>query len=479
MVALLVLLALAGTGAAHGSGLAIPEQGAAALSMSAAMTARSQDLSAIFYNPAGLDYVEGTEGYLGITPILPAHTFLAGGNSLDAESQIFLPPQLYVARRMSKSMVAGLGVFAPFGLGTDWEKTWNGRYTATNAAVQCFHLNPTLAYQISDKITLGVGASYVYSTAVIEKMADAGLQLFGAQRQFDAAMQAANPAHIPIANPALVANPTYDSAFKLDGSGSGFGFNLGLMVRPMPGLQLGASYRAATELEYDGDATFKHSTATVTLPNPGAPGTTMTVPANAALAARMPAKQNGTATLNLPWMLNLGAMYEISPRWDASVDLDLVGWSVYEELAVDFEDDLPLDKQVIEKNWENTFVGRLGTSYDATDALTVRGGVLYDQSPVPDGTYDGQLPCSDRIGVSLGAGYSFGQITLDAGYMYLSFADRAKDNLVGYSDANGDGLVNAVDQATLNALAGGAYPVANGDFENSAHLLSLAVRYAF
>jgi long-chain fatty acid transport protein len=463
MIMLLMCLTLAVSGTVYASGLAIPEQGAAAMSMSAAMTARSEDLSAIFYNPAGLDYVDDTEVSLGIIPITPGHSFSGSGGSLDAEGQTFFPPQLYGAKRINEKLVIGLGVYAPFGLGTDWGTTWDGRYVSTNAAIQCVNVNPSLSYQLNEMISLGAGLSYIHSSAVIEKMTDTGLSLYST-------VAASNPA---AADPTWAGNKALDSQFKLDGTGSGFGFNIGALVRPMPKLQLGISYRGATELEYDGDATFKHAAALKSIPlGPG-------VTAHDAISAKMPAKQGGTATLNLPWMLNLGAMYEISSKWDASVDLDMVGWSVYEELAVDFEDNLPMDKQVLDKDWENTFVFRLGTSYDATDVLTVRGGFLYDQSPIPDATFDCQLPGSDRIGLSLGAGYCFGNIMVDAGYMFLSFADRTKDNLVGYQDANADGSVDGVDQATLNAISGGSYPVGNGDYESYANLVAVSVSYVF
>ena len=57
-VQVLLLIMMFSASVVFASGLSIPEQGAAAMGMSAAMTARSEDLSAIFYNPAGIDYVE-------------------------------------------------------------------------------------------------------------------------------------------------------------------------------------------------------------------------------------------------------------------------------------------------------------------------------------------------------------------------------------------------------------------------------------
>lgn len=451
-------------GAAWGSGLAIPEQGAAAMGMSAAMTGRSEDLSSIFYNPAGIEYVDDTEVFAGITPIRPGHEFTGAGGSLDADSKFFFPPQLYAARRLDDGIVAGIGVYAPFGLGTDWEKTWNGRYTSTEAEIQAVYVNPTVSLVMNRLVTVGLGVSYVYSTATIEKMVDTGLAIYS---QGGGVAQLAG----------LIANTAYDSRFKLDGTGSGYGYNLGAIIHVKRGMQLGISYRSATDIDYEGDATFVHKDALKQLML--APG----MSAYNAIVARMPLKQDGKATLHLPWMLNIGGMYDITWAWDVSADVDIVGWSVYDNLTIDYADNLPADKTTIPKDWKNSFVLRLGSSYDLTNMITGRAGILYDTTPVPDATFDGQLPDNDRIGLSLGAGYTIGNISFDASYMYLHFSDRTKDNLVGYMDVDGDGAVTAADQGmldgALSAQSRGPYPVGNGDYKSNAHLFSVSASYRF
>ena len=149
VITVLFVLMLCLAGNVWASGLAIPEQGAAAMGMSAAMTARSEDLSSIFYNPAGIDYVEKFEVLVGLTPIIPKHKYTPFReetqyfNSCESESNVFLPPQLYAAYRAGQNLVLGLGVYAPFGLGTEWDKKWDGRYTSTFAEIQTIYINPT------------------------------------------------------------------------------------------------------------------------------------------------------------------------------------------------------------------------------------------------------------------------------------------------------------------------------------------------
>ena len=198
------------------SGLAIPEQGAAAMGMSAAMTARSEDLSAIFYNPAGMDYVENTEFYIGLTPIIPSNKFEAPGVSKDAEKMMFPIPQIYAARRVHEKMVVGLGIYVPFGLGTDWGTTWNGRYTATKAELSAIYINPTVSYQVNDMVSVGLGVSYIHSNANIEKMNDTGLMAYSLSPDTLSA--------------AMIGKTENDTEFSMDGSGSGFNFNIGTIT---------------------------------------------------------------------------------------------------------------------------------------------------------------------------------------------------------------------------------------------------------
>jgi len=449
MLVMFILMLCAG-GTVWASGLAIPEQGAAALGYAASMTARSEELSAMYYNPAGLMYVTGKELYLGITPIMPYHKYMTHESSVEANKQTFLPPQGFAAMRMGQNLVVGIGVFAPFGLGTDWDTDWAGRYTATFAEVATIHIQPTVAYQVNDKVSIGVGVAYVTSSATMEKMIDFGSGI------------GQGP------------NPILDSESSMDGSGSAVAFNVGIQAKASEQMTLGASYQSAYDIKYEGTATFTHSNNLKAIPYPSVPGSP--IPAGTPMydvaLMKMPAKQDGSASMNMPWVLNLGMKYDFTPRFDTSFDINVVGWSVYKELEVDFDTDVPEDK-IIPKNWDDSVVLRLASSYDMSDSWILRGGLLYDKNPVPDDTFDAQLPDANRIGLSVGTGYSFGRIRIDAGYLFLHFSDREKDNAVGFdTDTTGDGDVNIYD------LPAG-YPVGNGGYRSRANMLSVAATYSF
>lgn len=434
--------------------------------VSASMTARSQDLSAIFYNPAGLDYVQGTEVFLGLTPITPIHKFESTGVSIDANKKTFIPPQVYFAHRSNSKVVWGVGIYSPFGLGTDWGNTWNGRYTSTYADIVTAYFNPSAAIQLNKMVTFGLGFSFVYSSANIRKMVDTGLQLYSTLK-----------------NPAVISNTVYDTQFSLDGEGGGFNYDLGLLLKPSDKMQFGVSYRAKTDLKYKDGKAYFYLPETVSSDK-----TTNTLLLNA-LRASLPYSQSGKTTLHLPSMLDFGLLCKFTDSWDASFDVNLVGWSSYDQLVVDLSKQLPAAQIVQDKDWKNTQTYRLGTSYDWNNSLVLRGGLLFDQNPVPDATFDAQLPDANRTGFSAGFGYTVSGVTFDFSYMFLKFANRDKNDFVGYTDVTDtfpptakskpNGIVDAADQSMLNSMIKSTYPVANGTYKSTANLFSVSASYKF
>lgn len=444
---ILLLLAIIGSaGGAYAAGLSIPEQGAASMGLSAAVTARSQDLSSIFYNIAGIDYVEKNELFIGVTPIRPVHKLESDDVSKEATQKTYLPPQFYFAHRINPSTVFGFGVYSPFGLGTDWGQSWIGRYTSTYAEVQAVYITPGASVKLTDWLSVGAGLSVVYSSAVIEKMVDSGLKMYP-QTQ----------------NDATIASTSYDSEFRLDGEGGGISWNAGVLLRPSNRVQFGVSYRARTDIDYEGEVEFTHQEDLA-----------------AVLNASMPSTQDGSTTLHLPSTLSAGVLYNLTERWDTSFDVNYVRWSSYDKLVITLDKELPAKQMTQAKDWDDTYTFRLGTSYDLSERTVLRGGLMYDQAPVPDNTFDAQLPDADRIGGSIGLGYQVGVVTLDFSYLFLKFADHDKKNFVGYSDVTKDGVVDAADENTLKALRGGAaYPVGSGTYKSYVNLLAVSASFKF
>ncbi len=407
------------------------------------MTARSEDLSAIFYNPAGIAYVEHSVWSCGLAGMKSQHTFEGQGSLTESRRKIFFPYYFYTARRINEKTVLGMGVYTPFGVGTEWGRTWNGRYVSSYGTLSTLFYNPVISCKINDMITIGCGASYVTSAARIESMVDSGFHLY----------------HYGFADSSKIAQPAMDTVFSMKGRGSGASINGGVLMRFGEKIRLGASFRTVTNIRYKGTASFTHAETPYTV----------------LLGLIMPLSQKGKTDIRLPWMLNIGAYYHMSEAWDASLDVHYLGWSVFDKLDIDLLKDMPSDVISMNKAWKDSQAIRFGSSCRVNEFFIVKGGIFYDHSPVPDVTFDALIPDADRLGLSFGAGYTRGAMSVDAGFLIEKLFGRTKDNEVGFQDINGDGVTDREDQKMLDGFTGG-YPAGNGGYSSSENLVSLSWR---
>ncbi len=405
-----------------GSGFSIYEQGAKATAMSGAFIAQANDVSALFFNPAGLTSLTSNQISLGTTIIMPSASFLGPAN-LDenlytaAKDLVFPPSHLYAAYRLNEKLTLGFGFYTMFGLGSEWPGDWAGRELATTSDVQTFTLNPVLAGKVSDNLSVSIGLSYVYGTVTLEKSIYAGYAL-----------------------------DTYVES-KLVASGYGLGFNLGIQYKPFDRVTMGFVYRTNTELKFnDGEATF----ALPVLQNEAA---------NQLLAAYFP-KTTGRSALTLPDLTGFGLAFDLADNVTFEADYVKLGWSSYDKLIVNFEDPVAGSTQTVsEKNYKDTYSLRAGVEYRFDEQLAFRAGVMRDYHAVPDKYLEPSLPEGDRTLVSLGVGYKIDNYTIDAFAMFLNQDER---------------------KITTSELevSGNPYPF-NGTYNAVANLFGLTVGYSF
>ncbi len=158
---------------AFGSGFSVYEHGAKAAAMGGAFIAQANDVTSVFFNPAGITALKGTQFGLGITVIMPKFGF-AGPNPMttetDAEAATFPVPHLYATHQFNDQWSAGLGVYALFGLGSEWPGDWVGRELAVKSDIQTIFINPVVAYKPVDNFSVSVGFSYVTSSIELIKI---------------------------------------------------------------------------------------------------------------------------------------------------------------------------------------------------------------------------------------------------------------------------------------------------------------------
>lgn len=381
-----ILLVVCAVGPILAGGFQLNEHGSRAMAMGGAWAARAYDGSAIFFNPAGLAFQQGTHLLLGTTLITPAVTFYGptvsgfpSGQKWELESQLFTPINFYATTALSDDIVVGLGVYNPYGLGTEWPDKWAGSTITQKVDLQTFYISPTISYRISDVLSVGVGFNFVTGSAEIHRYVD----------NFDPAGQV-----------------------SIEATGMGYSFNVGVMYKPTDRMSLGASYRSSAKITPTGTATFTPSRSVY------------------------PAGDVETA-MELPSTGFLGVAYRLLDDLEVEVDYQYVGWSSYNELAFTFKKDG--SRVVSPKDYEDTFILRAGAEY-TMGALQLRAGYLFDNNPVPDSKVEPLLPDADRNGLNLGFGYALTEaLTIDISYLYLKFDERKASG----TDIGFDGVYQA------------------------------------
>jgi long-chain fatty acid transport protein len=374
LAALLVML-LVPVSQVQAGGFSIYEQGARAMGRASAFVAMPSDPSAIFYNPAGLTLLDGTQIYVGGTIIMPTGEFdgtspLGAAATGTMKDQLFIPPNLYISHRLNDKIVLGLGVHTPFGLGTAWKDpaTWAGRWVSVDSEIQMFGINPTVAMQVNDKLAVGAGLDVRFSSVRVEQ-------------------------YVPYPSP-----PPFDAAtLKLESDmNNAIGFNFGLLYALSEKMNLGLAYRSGIELKYTGEAVIT------------------------SLLSQPEVTADVETAINYPAVFTAGVAYKLKDNLLVEGDLQYWFWSAFEELSIS---GLPTGDVTIDENYDNSFELRLGLEWWKSETMALRAGFVHDQSPVPKASISPMLPDADRNGITGGVGLKFGSMTVDAAFMYLVFAD--------------------------------------------------------
>jgi long-chain fatty acid transport protein len=233
--------------------------------------------------------------------------------------------------------------------------------------------------------------------------------------------------------------PSGINLFKvhLEGDGTAWGYNFGLLVTPSKQLKIGFSYRSPFTLDIkDGDVNLSDNTVVQ-------------------LAGPFPAVSKASTSIRMPATAALGLAY-ICGKLTIEADADWTMWSSFDELAI-INQNSPALSSTTPKRWKDVVAFRLGGEYRVTKPLALRLGFAYDPSPVPQATMGPELPDADRLNYMAGAGYKFGNWTIDAAYMYVDKKSRTVNNL------NQNGPLTGF----------------NGTWDGDAHLVALDIGYRF
>ncbi|WP_018988346.1 OmpP1/FadL family transporter [Aromatoleum toluclasticum] len=381
------LLAL-GSGTASAAGFQLLEQNASGIGNAyAGSAAVAENASTIFFNPAGMTQLQAREISLGVAAVRPSFEFknrgsvggALSGNGDDAGDWAAIP-NAYLSWALNKDLYLGVGIGAPFGLVTDYGGKWVGAAQATKFEIETININPSLAYRVNDKVSLGIGLNWQRMDAQYERV-------------------------VGIAPGALSA-----STAKLDVDNDAWGWNVGALFTLSPSTKVGVSYRSKVEHKLKGDVKVSGPSALL----------------NAA------GSSDSDVDVDLPDTFIVSTTQKLSDRWEMLGDLSWTGWSSIKKVDIERTSG-PLNGQIaqtLHTEFKDTWRVALGANYKLDDAWKLKFGIAFDQTPVRDKQRRlVSLPDNDRTWFSAGAQWKVSKTnTLDLGAAYLYVPKTKIDN---------------------------------------------------
>lgn len=367
-----VLLAMS-TSTALAGGFAIREQSAESQGLSfAGAAAGTNGLSAMYWNPATISRHNG-QGFVSESNaalILP-YSQSGDGGALPGVPAVPLEdsgnigvtafvPSSYWVYGVNDKLTLGGSFNAPFGLSTDSD-TWVGSPHGNKSSVATYNLNVNAAYEITDGVTFAAGVQ-------------------GELMQ------------VKLTSDSFLDSPI----FAGEADDIALGFTLGLLFEPMDGTSIGLGFRSSMKHGLKGEGNY--------------------------IGLGIGTDYDINADFATPEIVTLGISQAVTDQLTLKAGVEWTNWSRFKSLDVAFEG-TPVVLSTTE-NWNDGWYFSLGGEYAYSDNLTLRAGVAYETSPVPDGTRTPRMPDNDRVWLSAGASYKFTEsATASVSYSHVFMKD--------------------------------------------------------
>jgi len=388
-----VTILLAGTSAALAGGFEIPNQGARGAGQAEAFAAQADDASAIYYNPAGLTQLHGTSFTGGLYGLFPDFTFQGDqGQHEDMRLPSVLPSFYAESDFGLEKFRFGIGVNNAMGLNLDWGSSGPLADIVDKAHLIVIGISPTVAYQVTDNLSLGMAFNIYYGDIFVRH-------------------------NVPLGPP-----PTPIGSLNLHGNDWGFGFTPGLMWKLDDRNTFAAFYRSGYTLDFDGDARIT------------APG----IPTIGSSHAHAP--------INFPQII--GGGYAFRPIKPLKLEADVVwtDWTTLHKIEV-YSNNPVFNGTQIPEDWRSGFSYRFGVQYDLNPQWALRGGYAYGQEASPGNTFSPLVPDANYHLFTVGVGYTQPHWGFDVAYQFALRENRH----ISTDDVNGPSVAGTYGN-TINCV---------------------------
>ncbi len=370
-----------------GSGYQVLLQGNRTIGMGNLGVMMHADASSLFFNPGAMGFMDHNSVMIGFNPIFAGNTYWDSQTEnshyeANTDNPTGTPFYAYGVWGLKESNFKfGIGVVTPFGSGVNWGNSWAGRDLLSELTLRVIQIQPTVAYKINDKLSVGGGVNVSLGSVKLIRT------ILLEQRN-----EGSNYS---------------ESSVTLDGNAtSSFGYNIGLLYAPCQKIDIGISYRSKVDMKIENGSTE------------------FDVPSS--LAPFFPEGNTFDASLPLPSVFSTGLNYHFNDQLDVGVQFDWVGWSAYKSLDFDFRENTPrLEDTSSPRNYEDSWVLHFGGEYKLESNIQLRAGIYFDTTPVQDGYMTAETPDNNRIGMTTGIGYSPNDhLQIDVSFLYIKAAKR-------------------------------------------------------
>ncbi len=386
----LAVLALLAAGPAVAGGFQVNLAAAKNIGMGHIGTGLALDQGSIFFNPGALAFVQARGVQLGVAGAMARMAYRndASRQDFSFKHPVATPLNIYAAFGPKGAdgtpgkWAAGIGIYTPFGATLDYGSAWTGRYSLTKITLLAGFIQPTVSYRVTE--WLGIGGGFVLGLGYVDLRRD-----------------------LPITNQ-VGTSPSV--TLESDRPARGYGFNAGIYLKPVDRVSVGVSYRSRVDMKVTGGK--------VTLNN---------LPADPLIRASFTATEFD-ATLPLPSSLNVGIGLTPTEKLTIGFDANFTNWSAYKSLDFAFNGTVGGNTTSTSvRRYQNAYTLRAGGQYRVLDALTVRLGGYYDQSPVRNGFITPETPDANRYAATGGVSVHLGEkVDLDFAYEFLAFKQRSQ-----------------------------------------------------
>ena len=375
-VAVFAIFLMTIASAAIGGGYSIPLQTTEAIGQAAALTAGVDDASAIFYNPGALTDIKENQIIADAIYINTISSITNSGiRAKNERDDAFLPTIFASYKLPATDLTLGMGVYSPFGFATTYDENGITRFASIRSELRTMYVTPSIAWRLTPWLSAGGGVSYVHSSAVFTRSVFLG-------------------------------GP--EGHLRLTGTDDSYAYNLGLLVKPIDSVKIGFTYRSKVDLNFDGgDVKFSLGPTTST-------------------------KARGTH-VPLPQLISVGANWEINSNWSVELVYDHTRWSQFQHLKARFDTPLLgglIPGFFIPQDWKDTSTFRLGARYRVNDSLELRGGMIFDETPIPNNTLSPAIPSANLVTLNAGIGYRWKNFKTSLSYMPVFYKTRRVTNNV-------------------------------------------------